>query len=120
MVKKWIDASMIADREDIPNTLFKYDDLMREKPNWSKNSNGRKIYTRKEYSIYSVSDGFIIHNTKKRFDKGHTHVRSYHKAKSIIDLAIRKKIPSTLKSWEIKSLIRIGNDEKYINKLKEI
>lgn len=43
MVKKWIDAGLIADREDIPKELYKYDNLMKEKPNWNKNKKIKNI-----------------------------------------------------------------------------
>ena len=77
----------------------------------------RKIYQRKEYSIYKVSNGYIVHNTKKNFKEGHTHINNYFKAKSIIDLAVRKKMPKKANKWEIESLIRINNDNVYRNKL---
>lgn len=80
----------------------------------------RKIYQRKEYSIYRVQYGFIIHNTKKRFQEGHTHVYNFHKAKSLIDLAINKKVPQKSNKWEMESLIRISKDVEYIEKLKRI
>ena len=50
----------------------------------------RKVFQRKEYSIYRAGDGFIIHNTNGEFVKHHTHIRSFKKAKSIVDLCIRK------------------------------
>lgn len=121
MVKKWIDANKIADVTDIPETLYRYDDLMKEKPNFNKISEGaRKIFQRKEYSIYKVSEGYIIHNTNKNFNKGHSHVRSFNKAKSLIDLCVRKKLPNTPRAWEIESLIRITNNNTYRNKLRNI
>ena len=80
----------------------------------------RKIYQRKEYSIYKVSNGYIVHNTKKMFKEGHTHVNNYFKAKSIIDLAIRKKVPEKINKWEVESLIRITNDNAYRNRLRSL
>ena len=79
----------------------------------------RKIYQRKEYSIYRVRYGFIVHNTKKRFREGHTHVYNFHKAKSLIDLAINMKVPQKADKWEIESLVRISKNVEYIEKLKK-
>lgn len=79
---------------------------------------GRKIYQRKEYSIYKAGYGYIVHNTNKPFIDGHTHIYNYNKAKSIIDLAVRKKTPNTPKKWEIECLLRIVVDKDYIKKLK--
>lgn len=78
----------------------------------------RKVYQRKSYVIYQAKGGYIVHNLNKKFENGHTHVRSFHKAKSLIDLCVRKKLPDTPRNWEIESLIRISNDDMYINKLK--
>lgn len=80
----------------------------------------RKVFQRKEYSIYRAGDGFIIHNTNGEFEKHHTHIRSFKKAKSLIDLAVRKKLPNTPRKWEIESLIRIVKDEKYKEKLRSL
>mgnify|MGYP000431202029 CR=1 FL=1 len=80
----------------------------------------RKIFQRKEYSIYRCSDGFVVHNTNKKFENGHTHIRSFKKAKSIIDLAVRKKMPNTPRKWEIECLLRIVKDEKYKKKLRSL
>jgi hypothetical protein len=80
----------------------------------------RKIFQRKEYSIYQVGDGYIVHNTNGEFTKHHTHIRSFKKAKSIIDLAVRKKMPNTPRKWEIECLLRIVKDEKYKKKLRSL
>lgn len=93
---------------------------MREKPNFDKSVGSKKIYQRKEYTIYQVKRGYIVHNTKKPFIDGHTHIYNYNKAKSIIDLAVRKKLPNTPKKWEIESLIRIVKDEEYKEKLRSL
>ena len=68
----------------------------------------RKIFQRKEYSIYRCSDGFVVHNTNKKFENGHTHVNNFYKAKILVIMAIKR---------EIESLIRLTNDNRYRNKL---
>lgn len=120
MAKRWIDAGLIAERDEVPKSLFKYDDLMKEVPNHNKTYGARRIFQRKEYSIYKVSDGYIVHNTNKEFRIGHTHVRSFKKAKSIVDLCVRKKLPNTLRKWEIESLMRVTNNNTYRNKLRNL
>ncbi len=71
----------------------------------------RKIFQRKEYSIYRCSDGFVVHNTNKKFENGHTHVNNFYKAKILVIMAIKR---------EIESLIRLTNDNRYRNKLLEL
>lgn len=87
---------------------------------YHKNDGAKKIFQRKEFSIYKASDGYIVHNTNKEFRIGHTHVRSFNKAKSIVDLCIRKKLPNTPRKWEIESLLRVTNNNTYRNKLRDM
>lgn len=111
---------MIEATIEVPQKFWELEELMREKPNFDKTVGSRKIYQRKEYAIYKVKRGYIIHNTKKKFEEGHTHVYNYNKAKSLIDLAVRRKLPNTPKKWEIECLLRILTDDDYISELKEI
>ena len=119
-MKKYIDIDKIINEKEIPKKLWKYEELMKEKPNWNKSEGAKRIYKRKEYNIYKVNHGFIVHNTNKPFKSGHTHVKSFYKAKSFIDLCVRKKIPNTPRAWEIESLMRITNNNTYYNKLRDM
>ena len=42
---------------------------------------------------------------------------SFKKAKSLVDLAIRKKLPDTPKEWELVCLMRITNNNTYYNNI---
>ena len=43
----------------------------------------------KYFNIYSDHKGnYIIHNTHKEFNKGHTHINNYHTAKYITNISI--------------------------------
>ena len=125
-MKKWHNAENIVRKSDeeeinIEADVYEFIELMENKPNWAKNKYGaRKVFQRKEYSIYRANDGYIIHNTNKEFRKGHTHVNSFKKAKSFVDLAIRKKLPNTPKKWELECLMRITNNNTYYNKLRDL
>lgn len=117
-MKRYKEADEVLNNvSEVTTDLFEFENLMIQIPKHKKNQGGRKIFQRKEFSIYKVADGFIIHNTNKKFEKGHTHVRSFSKAKSIIDLCVRKKLPSTPKYWEIQCLLRLTNNQTYKNKL---
>ena len=80
----------------------------------------RKIFQRKEYSIYRCSDGFVIHNTNKEFENGHTHVNNFYKAKILVIMAIKREIDSKLTKHDIESLMRITNDNRYRNQLRDL
>lgn len=118
MVKRWKEVDeVIKATIEVPKELWQLEEQMREIPNFNKTDGAKKIFQRKEYSIYRVKDGFIIHNTNLPFKGHHTHIRSFHKAKSLVDLCIRKKLPDTPRAWEIQSLLRISNNQTYKNKL---
>ena len=118
MVKRWKEVDeVIKATIEVPKELWQLEEQMREIPNFNKSFGAKKIFQRKEYSIYRVKDGFIIHNTNLPFKGHHTHIRSFHKAKSLVDLCIRKKLPDTPRAWEIQSLLRISNNQTYKNKL---
>lgn len=120
MVKKWIDANLIADADYITEDLYLYDDLMKEIPNHDKSEGAKKIYSRKEYIILRMKKGYIVYNQNKCFDKGHTHIRSYNVAKTIIDNCINRKRPKTNNIYLLESHVRIATDEKYINEIEEL
>lgn len=42
MAKKWYDGNKIAEVTEIPEELFKYDDLMRQKPNFDKSKKNKR------------------------------------------------------------------------------
>ena len=77
----------------------------------------------KFFNIYSnFKNGYIIHNTHKPFETGHTHINNYKTAKYIAYLALNKKLPkyNHLSNYLYESLIRISTDKKYINKIQEL
>ena len=80
---------------------------------FSKSAGAEKIYERKEYIILRVKNGYIVYNTKKNFENGHTHLQSFEMSKTIIDNIIRKKRPKTNNIYLIESHIRVTNDSKY-------
>ncbi len=87
---------------------------------FSKSAGAEKIYERKEYIILRVKKGYIVYNTKKNFENGHTHIQSFEMSKTIIDNIIRKKRPKTNNIYLIESHIRVTNDSKYKKILEEI
>ena len=76
----------------------------------------------KYFNIYSDHKGnYIIHNTHKEFNKGHTHINNYHTAKYITNMALHKSLPNKhLSNYLIISIIRISSDNAYINNLKKL
>lgn len=79
-----------------------------------------QVYSKHSYNIYKVSNGYIVHNTAKEFQNGHTHLNSFKSAKYLIDLALHKSIPYHLDRYRLVSLSRITDDEKYKDKILEL
>ena len=119
-MKRWIDANKIAKVTDIPEDLYKYDDLMKEVPNFDKNDGAKKVFERKEYIILAVKKGYVVYNRDKDFDEGHSHIYGFNVAKTVIDNCIRKKMPKTRNLYLLSSHIRISTDDKYINMIEEL
>jgi hypothetical protein len=78
-----------------------------------------RVYKIKNFDIYSNKNGaFIVYNTNKSFEKGHTHINNYHTAKYIANLAVHQSLPKkNISKYLIQSLIRISSDKNYIKKL---
>lgn len=85
-----------------------------------KSDGASKIYQKKEYIILKVKKGYIVYNTKKEFEKGHTHLHSFEMSKTIINNIINKKRPKTSNLYLLQSHIRVTNDSKYKRLLEEI
>lgn len=77
-----------------------------------------QIYQNLNFKVYKAGSGFIIHNTKKSFKNGHTHVHKYDICMIMIKLISNKKIPKNRSKYFIESLIRISDDEEYVDKIK--
>lgn len=78
------------------------------------------VYRNREFIILKKKKGFIIVNTNKEFKNGHTHIKVYNIAKTLINLAKKSKLPKTKNKYILESLIRISNDKNYIKSLEEM
>ena len=79
-----------------------------------------KVYEKCGYIILKVKKGYIVYNTNKVFSEGHTHIRSFSMAKTLIDNCIKHKKPKSSNPYIITSHIRVANDDKYIKMLEEL
>lgn len=79
-----------------------------------------KIYEKKEFIIFQVKEGYIVYNTRKSFQEGHTHLKHFEAAKTAIDLVINKKVPKSTDGYYLSSLVRISDDDKYISKINSL
>lgn len=126
MSKEWKDANEVFGEPTIvPKKLKMYEQMMTEIPKHKKKyDNSHKVYEKNEYIILKVYSGskvgFIVYNTNKEWEGGHTHLNSFDMAKTIISNVIQHKKPKTNNVYLMKSHIRISNDEKYIRYIEDL
>lgn len=92
---------------------------MKEKPNFNK-TELKKIYQKKEYIIYKVNGKYYAIENINKYQTTNIYIKKFSKARSLIDLALRSKLPNTPRRWEIRILIKISNDKEYIRNLKKL
>lgn len=82
------------------------------------------VFKKEEYVVLEKRKegrkNYIVVNTKKKFEEGHTHLKSYKSARCAVDYAIKKKVPRNTDLYFLVSLIRITRDEEYRRKLTEL
>ena len=79
-----------------------------------------KILQKKEFYILKVGNSYIVVNSKKGFENGHTHLRSYKSAVACIDFVLKGKIPKRCDFYYLTSLIRVSDDLEYIEKIEDL
>ncbi len=125
-MKKYKPIDEVLKVYDVPKELWESESLMKEKPNWKKKNytESKKIYQNKEYIILKVKSnkkiGFIVYNTKKNWENGHSHLNSRAISESVIKNVIYKRKPKTNNLYVLKSHARVSNDEKYIKFIEEL
>ena len=125
-MKKYKPIDEVLKVYDVPKELWESESLMKEKPNWNKinYTESKKIYQNKEYIILKVKSnkkiGFIVYNTKKNWENGHSHLNSRAISESVIKNVIYKRKPKTNNLYVLKSHARVSNDEKYIKFIENL
>lgn len=80
---------------------------------------GNQIYSKEGIVIFRAGDEFIVHNTHKKFEEGHTHLKNFKASKAAINHVIRGTIPRCGKYY-LESLKRLSTDENYRRRIDEI
>lgn len=81
-----------------------------------------KVKKMKYMNIYSDSNGsYIVHNTRKEFSVGHTHINNFHTAEYVAYMALYKRLPKKnhLSLYLIDSVIRVSEDKNFIQKMEK-
>ena len=70
------------------------------------------------YSIEQTENGFRI--TLDNGSDKHTHIRSRHFCKKLIDYVVDKKVPTRVSNYVLESCKRLSTDKHYITKIDEL
>jgi len=81
---------------------------------------GRQVYQEGKFKVYRAGNDFIVHNSRYMFENSHTHVRTLNTAKKIIFYSSHKIIPRTFSEYLLISLIRVTDDEKFIEDIQSL
>lgn len=125
-MKKYKPIDEVISVYDVPKELWESESLMKEKPNWNKTNytESEKVYQNKEFIILKVKSnkkiGFIVYNTKKEWENGHSHLNSRAISEIVIKNVIYKRKPKTNNLYVLKSHARVSNDEKYIKFIENL
>lgn len=63
--------------------------------------------------MYQIGNGYVVHNHRKEFKCGHTHINNYYAAKRLVNLCIHKTIPNGNDIYFLVSLKRLSDDNEY-------
>lgn len=70
------------------------------------------------YRIESTENGFRI--TLDDGSDRHTHLKSKHFCKKLIDYVVDRKVPTRVGNYVLESCIRLSTDENYIYKVNTL
>ena len=72
------------------------------------------------FILFQVRNGWIVYNTCKKFEEGHTHIRNKTSALAAVDFVSKEKIPRKYSNYYLISLKRLSNNPKYIAKVDSL
>lgn len=80
----------------------------------------KKLFSKKYMVVFQreESNEYIVYNMKKRWEEGHTHIRTYKQAQYLVDCILGKKIPKKTNKYFLISLKRLAKDKKYQEQLQ--
>ena len=78
------------------------------------------VYKKQHYAVYSVNNGYVVHNTNYKFAKKHTHINKLDTCKQIISNILTNKMPKTRNIYLLTSYCRVADDTSYISDIQSI
>lgn len=78
------------------------------------------LFKKQKFIVLKARGGFIVYNSAKLWENGHTHVQTLKICRTIIDLALSEKIPRSNDIWLLESILRITSTSQKSYKRKLI
>lgn len=78
-----------------------------------------ELYSDNTFTIFHTNDGYLLQN-RSLPGFAHTHLKNYSTAKKLIEMSYKKKCPMDLSKYLLISLLRINEDEKYLERIGQI
>lgn len=75
-------------------------------------------YAKSTFVIFQEGYDYIVFNKRGKFEDNHTHIKDLGVGRLMIKLVMNRELPESKSERFITSLIRLSNDEDYIEKLK--
>lgn len=122
-MKKYRNIEDVLKMSEVPAELWETENLMKQKPKFDKSDELIEIDSDKtnrfnEFIILKVRHhkkiGFIVYNTKKKWEDGHTHLKSNKMASTVIRNVTKRKKPKTDNIYLLESHKRLSTDSDYI------
>ena len=75
----------------------------------------KKVFAKKYMVVFEREehDEFIVCNTRKEWEDGHTHTHTYKQALYMVDCILNNKIPKKVNKYFLVSLQRLATSKKY-------
>lgn len=78
------------------------------------------IYQKGQYIVWEACGGYVVYNTDKPFQKGHTHLKSYKRVKEVICCMLDERFPLHYSNYFLVSMKRLSNSRLFTRRLQEI
>lgn len=78
------------------------------------------LYAEDGYIIFRSGTGYIVHNTRKEFSTGHSHLRGFKPCKDAIFFVRNRKIPKRTNFYYLRTLQRLSEDDKYVEQIEQL
>lgn len=78
----------------------------------------KRVFNRREFIVFKIGDNFLLVNTNKPFNSGHTHLKSFNSCISIIKLIEKKQLPKSKSRYFMESILRVCDDKIYCEKIR--